>query len=102
SRVVPHRHVGSRHPRARQRGSTGAMKALMEATDYLLRGLLRFARFLGDEVRSYPGRANIMLRCVLASAIVITAAMTLQVPFLALSLVVVFFVTQSNVARPRL
>jgi len=74
----------------------------MDATDYLPGGLLRFARFLGDEVRSYPGRANIMLRCVLASAIVITASMALQVPFLALSLVVVFFVTQSNVVMTRL
>ena len=74
----------------------------MDATDYLPRGFVEFARFLGDEVRSYPGRANIMLRCVLASAIVITASMTLQVPFLALSLVVVFFVTQSNVVMTRI
>ena len=78
------------------------MKALMDATDSLPGGFLRFARFLGDEIRSYPGRANVMLRCVLASAIVITASMTLQVPFLALSLVVVFFVTQSNVVMTRL
>src|ERR1700761_9113013 len=78
------------------------MKALMDVTDYLPGGLLRFARFLGDEVRSYPGRANVMLRCVLASAIVITASMALQLPFLALSLVVVFFVTQSNVVMTRL
>lgn len=74
----------------------------MDVTDYLPGGLLRFACFLGDEVCSYPGRANVMLRCVLASAIVITASMALQLPFLALSLVVVFFVTQSNIVMTRL
>ena len=78
------------------------MKTHMDATDYLPQSVTRFARFLGNELRSYPGRANIMLRCVLASAIVITASMALQVPFLALSLVVVFFVTQSNVVMTRL
>ncbi|REG52137.1 multidrug resistance protein MdtO [Paraburkholderia sp. BL6669N2] len=78
------------------------MKALMDATGYLPSGLLRFAGLLGDEVRSYPGRANLMLRCLLASAIVIIVSMAFQVPFLALSLVVVFFVTQSNVVMTRL
>jgi multidrug resistance protein MdtO len=39
---------------------------------------------------------------VLAGALVIVASMTLQVPLLALSLVVVFYVTQSNVVLSRL
>ena len=78
------------------------MNALIDTSTARQGGLRRLARFLGDEIRSYPGRANIMLRTVLASAIVITASMTLQVPFLALSLVVVFFVTQSNVVMTRL
>ncbi|MEX3929338.1 FUSC family protein [Paraburkholderia sp. BR10936] len=39
---------------------------------------------------------------MLASAIVITVSMALQVPFLALSLIAVFFVTQSNVVMTRL
>ncbi|MGF6483894.1 FUSC family protein [Paraburkholderia sp. JPY419] len=65
-------------------------------------GLRRFSRFLVDENRAQPGRANVMLRCVFACAIVITISMTLQVPFLALSLLVVFYVTQSNVVMTRL
>jgi multidrug resistance protein MdtO len=74
----------------------------MESTAYLPRSLRRLASFLGDEIRANPGRANVMLRCVLASAIVITLSMALQVPLLALSLLVVFFVTQSNVVMTRL
>jgi multidrug resistance protein MdtO len=42
------------------------------------------------------------MRCVLASAIVIVASMTLEVPALALSLLAVFYTTQSNVVITRL
>ncbi|MCP3725139.1 FUSC family protein [Paraburkholderia sp. CNPSo 3272] len=65
-------------------------------------GFARLVRGLADELRAYPGRTNLILRCMLASAIVITVSMALQVPFLALSLVAVFFVTQSNVVMTRL
>ncbi|PMS33973.1 multidrug resistance protein MdtO [Trinickia symbiotica] len=74
----------------------------MALTDYLPQSLRRLACFLCDEIRANPGRANVMLRCVLASAIVIAVSMTLQVPFLALSLLAVFYVTQSNVVMTRL
>jgi len=60
------------------------------------------ARFLKEELRAYPGRANVALRCVLASALVIIISMALQVPLLALSLLVVFYMTQSNVVLTRL
>lgn len=65
-------------------------------------GAARFARFLGSELRAYPGRANVMLRCLLTSAIVIVTSMALQVPLLALSLIVVFYVTQANVVLTRI
>ncbi|MFM0685963.1 FUSC family protein [Paraburkholderia strydomiana] len=58
--------------------------------------------FLKRELAPFPGRLNVMLRCVLTSAIVIVASMTLEVPELALSLLVVFYVTQSNVVLTRL
>jgi multidrug resistance protein MdtO len=74
----------------------------MELTGTLPQSLRSLAGFLRDETRADPGRANVMLRCVLAGAIVITASMALQVPFLAVSLIVVFFVTQSNVVMTRL
>jgi multidrug resistance protein MdtO len=64
-------------------------------------GLWRFSRFLVDENRAQPGRVNVMLRCVFACAIVITVSMALQVPFLALSLLAVLYVTQSNVVMTR-
>jgi len=74
----------------------------MVSTDLIPERIRKIGQFLIDETRAYPGRANVMLRCVLASAIIVLASMTLQVPFLALSLVVVFFVTQSNVVMTRL
>ncbi|WP_213763958.1 FUSC family protein [Caballeronia sp. dw_19] len=74
----------------------------MNATDYLPGSLVDAHRFLRGQLTAYPGRTNVMLRCVLASAIVIVTSMTLEVPLLALSLLVVFYVTQSNVVITRL
>jgi len=65
------------------------------------RPLARFAAFLQRELAAFPGRGNVTMRCVLGSAIVIVTSMTLQVPELALSILVVFFVTQSNVVLSR-
>lgn len=50
----------------------------------------------------YPGRANHMLRALVSSAIVVIVSQSLQVPLLALSLIAVFFVTQTNVVITRL
>ncbi|CAN0627294.1 multidrug resistance protein MdtO [Burkholderia multivorans] len=74
----------------------------MSLTDLVPAPLERLARFVADELRAYPGRTNVMLRCVLTSAIVIVLSMSLQVPFLALSLIVVFYVVQSNVVVTRM
>jgi multidrug resistance protein MdtO len=74
----------------------------MNVTDYLPGSLVDAHRFLRAQLAPYPGRTNVMLRCVLASAIVIVTSMTLEVPLLALSLLVVFYVTQSNVVITRL
>ncbi|MGF6241784.1 multidrug resistance protein MdtO [Paraburkholderia sp. GAS38] len=67
----------------------------------LPRPFARFVGFLQRELAMFPGRGNVTLRCVLGSAIVIVASMTLQVPELALSLMVVFYVTQANVVLTR-
>ncbi|WP_410832699.1 FUSC family protein [Paraburkholderia sp. SIMBA_030] len=74
----------------------------MTAADYLPVSLRAAGAFLGREFAPFPGRLNVMLRCVLTSAIVIVASMALEVPELALSLLVVFYVTQSNVVVTRL
>lgn len=58
--------------------------------------------FLRTELAPFPGRINVMLRALLTSAIVIVASMALEVPELPLSLLVVFYVTQSNVVITRL
>jgi multidrug resistance protein MdtO len=50
----------------------------------------------------YPGRSSVMMRCLITSALVITLSMTLQIPFLALSLIVVFYVTQKNVVLSKM
>ncbi|PCE34463.1 FUSC family protein [Burkholderia ubonensis] len=74
----------------------------MDAEHSLPDRLQRLARFVGGEIRPYPGRMNVTLRCVLTSALVIVTSMALQVPLLALSLIVVFYVTQANVVVTRL
>jgi multidrug resistance protein MdtO len=61
----------------------------------------QFANFLCTELAPFPGRANVTLRCVLGGAIVIVASMALQVPELPLSLLVIFYVTQSNIVLTR-
>jgi multidrug resistance protein MdtO len=58
--------------------------------------------FLRDGLSPFPGRMNVALRCIASAAVVIVASMTLQVPYLALSLIVVFYVTQSNVVITRM
>ncbi|WP_245982993.1 FUSC family protein [Trinickia fusca] len=58
--------------------------------------------FLRTELAPFPGRINVMLRALLTSAIVIVVSMALEVPELPLSLLVVFYVTQSNVVITRL
>ncbi|MFM0740161.1 FUSC family protein [Paraburkholderia xenovorans] len=63
--------------------------------------LTRFAAFLQRELARFPGRGNVTMRCVVGSAIVIVASMTLRVPELALSLMALFYVTQSNVVLTR-
>jgi multidrug resistance protein MdtO len=72
------------------------------AVDYLPVTLRNAGDFLKRELAPFPGRVNVMLRCALTSAIVIVASMALEVPELALSLLVVFYVTQSNVVVTRL
>lgn len=74
----------------------------MSAADFLPVTLRDAGTFLARELAPFPGRLNVMLRCVLTSAIVIVVSMALEVPSLALSLLVVFFVTQSNVVVTRL
>jgi multidrug resistance protein MdtO len=72
------------------------------ATTYLPVMLRDAGDFLKRELAPFPGRLNVTLRCILTSAIVIVASMTLEVPELALSLLLVFYVTQSNVVLTRL
>ncbi|MEX3936609.1 FUSC family protein [Paraburkholderia phymatum] len=74
----------------------------MAAADHLPDTLRDAGIFLACELAPFPGRINVTLRCLLTSAIVIVASMALEVPEVALSLIVVFYVTQSNVVVTRL
>src|ERR1700676_1367200 len=74
----------------------------MAAADYLPYTLLDAGDFLKRDLAPFPGRLNAMLRCILPRALLIVASMALEVPELALSLLVVFYVTQSNVVVTRL
>ncbi|MFH5024504.1 FUSC family protein [Klebsiella michiganensis] len=53
--------------------------------------------FLTRELRDAPGRANYTLRLTLSCAVLIVLFMTLHIPFLAVALIVVFYVSQPNV-----
>ncbi|MEB6622844.1 FUSC family protein [Enterobacter roggenkampii] len=53
-------------------------------------------------MRPYPGRMNHVLRTLVASSIVVIISQSLQIPLLALSLITVFFVTQTNYVITRL
>nr|WP_246237942.1 FUSC family protein [Pseudomonas akapageensis] len=50
----------------------------------------------------FPGRGNALLRNLVACTLVIVVSMSLEVPLLALSLIMVFFVSQSNVVLTRM
>jgi multidrug resistance protein MdtO len=54
------------------------------------------------ELRDAPGRANYTLRLTLSCAVLIVLFMTLHIPFLAVALIVVFYVSQPNVLMIKL
>lgn len=57
---------------------------------------------LWQDLLPYPGRKNQVCRTVLASILVVIISQMLQIPWLALSLITVFFVSQTNVVLTRL
>jgi multidrug resistance protein MdtO len=57
---------------------------------------MRLWSFVRSELAPFPGRANAVARFLLSSTLVIVCSMTLQVPFLALSLIAVFLTAQEN------
>jgi len=61
-----------------------------------------FWLFLRRECRATPGRGSYTLRLTLSCAILIALFMTLQIPFLAVALIVVFYVSQPNVVMIKL
>ncbi|WP_322616925.1 FUSC family protein [Pseudomonas sp. BIC9C] len=62
----------------------------------------RFWRFLDAELSPFPGRGNALFRNLMSCALVIILSMSLEVPLLALSLILVFFVSQSNLVLTRM
>lgn len=58
--------------------------------------MARTWRVIREEFAPYPGRLSATSRYVLASALVIVGCLTLEVPFLALTLIAVFFALQDN------
>lgn len=61
-----------------------------------------FWQFLTRELSAAPGRGNYTLRLTLSCAVLITLFMALQIPFLAVALIVVFYVSQPNVLMIKL
>ena len=58
--------------------------------------------FLRSELADFPGRGNALLRNLVACTAVIVISLGLEVPLLALSLILVFFVSQNNVVLTRM
>lgn len=58
--------------------------------------------FIRRELAPFPGRMDAVWRFLLSSALVIVISMALQVPFLALSLIMVFFTAQENTVLTKL
>lgn len=58
--------------------------------------------FLKKEFAPFPGRLQAVIRILLCIAIVITVSMTLQIPFLTLSIIIVFFTAKENTVLTRL
>ena len=57
---------------------------------------------LRKELAPFPGRMDAVWRYVISSAVVIVCSMALQIPFLALSLIAVFFTAHENTVLSRL
>ncbi len=62
----------------------------------------RLGSLLREELAPFPGRGTSVLRFWLCFSLVIVCSMTLQVPFIALSLLFVFFTSQENTVLTRL
>ena len=74
----------------------------MSLVERLPPGLQHPLQFLEEELAPYPGRLNQLWRVLLASAVVIVISLTLGVPGMGTSLVMVLVVTQSNLLISRL
>lgn len=59
-------------------------------------------KFAYDELRPYPGRYNAMIRYLVASLLTIIISVSLSIPQLSYSLLVIFFATQQNIVLTRI
>ena len=66
------------------------------------RGLQTLSNFLVNELAPAPERYEATIRLIISMIIVIVCSLSLHVPMLALSLLIVFFVGQENTALTRL
>lgn len=60
-------------------------------------GISNLSKPFYQSLLPYPGRGNQVLRTIVSCILVILISLGLQIPWLAISLVVVFFVTQTNI-----
>jgi multidrug resistance protein MdtO len=74
----------------------------MSSGGFLPPGLVNPVRFLREELAPYPGRLNLALRVMLSSAVILVASLTLEVPFVGLSLIIALVIAQMNVVVSRL
>src|SRR5262249_5500131 len=98
-RSFPHRRLRGRSNSAPQREQTerGSALALMTTAVQTLEAPYArrppWLRFLRDALASTPGRLNATVRIVVASLIVLVTSMTLEVPFISVSIFIVFYLT---------
>lgn len=63
---------------------------------------MQLRTFISRELAPFPARGDAVWRFLMSSALVVVISMALQVPFLALSLILVFFTAQENTVLTRL
>jgi multidrug resistance protein MdtO len=78
------------------------MTIVTATIDRLGQDSVRLWSLVRNELAPFPGRVNAVARFLLSSTLVIVCSMALQVPFLSLSLIAVFFTAQENTVLTRL
>ncbi|MDR2981822.1 MAG: FUSC family protein [Puniceicoccales bacterium] len=75
---------------------------ILAVTSLLPEKLISVLRYAKDELAPFPGRGTMALNLIVPCAIVLLVSMGFRIPYVSLSIIVVFFVVQSNLTLTRI